>query len=155
MGVEPRRGSCAEANQAEREEGDGPQGITTPTVPERDGGLRKLQKTLYRQAKSKKNWRAWSLYGDVCRKEILEAAFWQVKANGGACGVDGEDIGYLAEEEERRERWLLQLEEELREKTYSPRPVLRVYIPKADGKKRPLGIPTVRDRVVQTAVVML
>jgi group II intron reverse transcriptase/maturase len=154
-GVERRRGSCADADKAERERGDGPEGITTPTVPETATGIRKLQRTLYRQAKSKPKWKAWSLYGDVCRKEILEAALWQVIANGGVPGVDGVRVEDLAEDEGHRELWLARLEADLLGKTYCPKPVLRVYIPKADGKKRPLGIPTVRDRVVQTAVVFL
>jgi group II intron reverse transcriptase/maturase len=155
VGMERRRGSCADACEAERERGDGPQGITTPTVPETATGVRKLQRTLYRQAKSKPKWKAWSLYGDVSRREVLEAAFWQVSANGGAPGVDGVRVEDLAEDDGHRELWLAKLESELRAKSYRASPVRRVYIPKADGKKRPLGIPTVRDRVVQTAVVLL
>ena len=154
-GTERRRGSCADAFQADREPGDGPQGIETPTVPETATGVRKLQRTLYRQAKSKPKWKAWSLYGEVCRREVLEAALWQVIANGGAPGVDGVKVQWLKEEDGQRERWLRRLEETLRKKAYKPSPVRRVYIPKADGKQRPLGIPTVRDRVVQTAVVIL
>ena len=154
-GTERRRGSSTDAFKAERERGDGPEGITTPTVPETATGVRKLQRTLYRQAKSKPNWKAWSLYGDVCRREVLEAAIQQVVANGGAPGVDGERVEILAKGGEERERWLAELETELQGKTYRPQPVRRVYIPKADGKRRPLGIPTVRDRVVQTAVVLL
>jgi RNA-directed DNA polymerase len=91
----------------------------------------------------------------VCRREVLEAALWQVIANGGAPGVDGIKVEGLAEDGGQRELWLAKLEVDLRGKTYRPSPVRRVYIPKADGKKRPLGIPTVRDRVVQTAVVLL
>jgi retron-type reverse transcriptase len=124
-------------------------------VPETATGVRKLQRTLYRQAKSKPKWKAWSLYGDVCRREVLEAALRQVIANGGAPGVDGMKVEDLAQDAGQRERWLARLEAELREKTYRASPVRRVYIPKADGKQRPLGIPTVRDRVVQTAVVLL
>ena len=91
----------------------------------------------------------------MCRREVLEAALWQVIANGGAPRVDGIKVEGLAEDGGHRELWLAKLETELRGKTYRPSPVRRVYIPKADGKKRPLGIPTVRDRVVQTAVVLL
>jgi hypothetical protein len=80
MGAEQRRGSCADACEASRERGDGLQGLATPTVPETATGVRKLQRTLYRQAKSKPKWKAWSLYGDVCRKDVLEAAFRQVAA---------------------------------------------------------------------------
>lgn len=153
--VERRRGSCADAIEAERERGDGPQGIETPTVPETATGVRKLQRTLYRQAKSKPKWKAWSLYGNVCRREVLEAALWQVIANKGAPGVDGMRVEGLAEDKGYRERWLARLESDLREKVYRPNAVRRVYILKEDGKQRPLGIPTVRDRVVQTAVVLL
>ncbi|MEI8294658.1 MAG: reverse transcriptase domain-containing protein [bacterium] len=99
--------------------------------------------------------KAWSLYGDVCRREVLEAALWQVIANGGGPEVDGVRVEDLAKDGGHRELWLAKLEGDLRGKTYRPSPVRRVYIPKADGKKRPLGIPTVRDRVVQTAVVLL
>ena len=88
-------------------------------------------------------------------QEILEAALWQVITNGGAPGVDGVDVQWLKEDDGQREQWLRRLEETLRGKAYKPSPVRRVYIPKADGKQRPLGIPTVRDRVVQTAVVIL
>jgi len=114
-----------------------------------------LQRTLYRQAKSKPKWKAWSLYGDVCRKEVLEAALRQVIANGGVPGVDGVRVEDLAEDAGHRELWLARLQAELRGKTYRPSPLRRGYILKDDGKKRPLGIPTVKDRVVQTAVVLL
>ena len=76
-------------------------------------------------------------------------------ANGGAPGVDGVRVEDLKEDKEHRALWLARLEADLRRKTYRPEPVRRVYIPKADGKKRALGIPTVRDRVVQSAVVLL
>ena len=154
-GAERRRGSCADAREAERERGDGSKGIETPTVPETATGVRKLQRTLYRQAKSKPKWKAWSLYGEVCRRDVLEAALWQVIANKGAPGVDGMRVEELAKDEGYRERWLARLESDLSEKAYRPNAVRRVYILKEDGKQRPLGIPTVRDRVVQTAVVLL
>ncbi len=141
--------------EAEGERGDDLEWITTPTLPAKATGVRKLQRTLYRQAKSKPKWKAWSLYGDVCRKEVLEAALCQVIANGGAPGVDGIRVEDIAADEQRREQWLAELKSELRERNYRPSSVRRVYIPKADGKKRPLGIPTVKDRVVQTAVVLL
>ena len=154
-GMERRRGSCAEAAEASREQGDGPEGISTPPMSSTTPGVRKLQRTLYRQAKSKPKWRAWSLYADVCRADVLVTALAQVLANGGAPGVDGQTVEELATDEQRRAVWLSELEGELRGKTYRPQAVRRVYIPKANGKKRPLGIPTVRDRVVQTAVVLL
>ena len=121
-------------------------------------GSSEAARTLYRQAKSKPKWKAWSLYADVCRREVLEAALEQVIANGGAPGIDGQRVESLKERKEGnelRERWLAELQTQLRDKTCRPSPVRRVYIPKANGKVRPLGIPTVRDRVVQTAVVLL
>ena len=154
-GIERRRGSWAQESEAKRERGDGPKGILTPTVLETATGVRKLQRTLYRQAKSKPKWKAWSLYGDVCRREVLKAALRQVIANAGAPGVDGMGVEELKADASLRELWLTGLEAELRAKTYRPQAVRRVYILKDDGKQRPLGIPTVRDRVVQTAVVIL
>jgi RNA-directed DNA polymerase len=155
MGVERRRGSCAEESEVGRERGDGPRGLRTPTEPETEQGVGKLQRTLYRQAKKNPKWRAWSLYGDVCRREVLEAALEQVMENRGAPGVDGERWEPLKADRDLRERWLAELEGELRRKEYRASPVRRVYILKENGKKRPLGIPTIRDRVVQTAVVLL
>lgn len=155
MGVERRRGSCAEESEVGRERGDGPRGLRTPTEPETEQGVRKLQRTLYRQAKKNPKWKAWSLYGDVCRKEVMKAALEQVMENRGAPGVDGERWEPLKADQELRERWLAELEGELRRKEYRASPVRRVYILKENGKKRPLGIPTIRDRVVQTAVVLL
>jgi group II intron reverse transcriptase/maturase len=119
--------------------------------------VRKLQRALYRKAKAEPRWRFWSLYGDVCRLDLLGDALDQVIANKGAPGVDGYRIEELAEDETVRAAWLLALSAELRTKLYKPSPVRRVYIWKdqAKTKKRPLGIPTVKDRVVQTAVAIL
>ena len=155
IGMERRGGSCAEESEAKRERDDGPKGITTPALPETVTGVRKLQRTLYRQAKSKPKWKAWSLYADASRRDILEAALQQVIKNKGAAGVDGERWEPLKENRELRKHWLEQLAEELKGKTYRPSPVRRVYILKENGKQRPLGIPTLKDRVVQTAVVLL
>jgi group II intron reverse transcriptase/maturase len=91
----------------------------------------------------------------VSRRDVLEAALGQVIANKGAPGVDGVKVEELAKDEGHRGLWLAKLESDLRGKTYRPNAVRRVYILKEDGKQRPLGIPTVRDRVVQTAVVLL
>jgi len=126
-GVERRRGSCADASKASREPGDGPQGIGTPASPKSAvETVRKLQRTLYRQAKSQPKWRAWSLYGELCRKEILEAALRQVIENGGAPGVDQMKVEQLKENPDLRQQWLSELREELRAKTYRPSPVRRL-----------------------------
>ena len=85
--------------------------------------------------------------------DILEFAYRLCKANGGASGVDGQSFADI--EACGVERWLGELTEELRKKTYRPQAVRRVWIPKPDGKKRPLGIPTIRDRVVQAAAVLV
>ncbi len=110
---------------------------------------------LYRKAKAEPEYRFWSLYGDICREDVLTCALGRVAANGGAGGVDGVKLADIVAEEEERQRWLTQLRKELVDKTYRPSPVRRVWIPKADGKPRPLGIPTVKDRVVQMAVYLV
>ena len=119
------------------------------TTPDK---VQKLQRTLYRKAKEDKRWRAWSLHGDLCRRDVLEAALKAVLGNAGAAGVDG-----VTTEEIKASgaAFLDGLQRQLRDKSYRPSPVLRVWIPKADGKQRPLGIPTVKDRVVQAAVRVL
>jgi len=114
--------------------------------------VRKLQRTLYQQAKSKPNWRAWSLYADLCRREFVEEAMSRVYQNQGGMGCDGYSVQQMMEE---WETFRNHLEEELKAKTYRPSPVLRVEIPKDNGGVRQLGIPTVKDRVVQTLLVIL
>jgi RNA-directed DNA polymerase len=116
-------------------------------TPER---IRTLQKKLYVKAKSSPEFRFYSLYDKICRVDVLEHAYLLARANGGVEGVDGQTFEQI--EAEGREGFLAQLREELVEKRYKPQPVLRVYIPKRDGSQRPLGIPTIRDRTVQTAV---
>ena len=157
MGMEQRRGSCASVSEVERERLDGSEELTTGTESKKMTRVRKLQRTLYRQAKKNPKWRAWSLYGDLCSREFLEEALWKVIANGGKPGIDGMSVEVLRDDDGMRELWLTRLEEELREKTYTPKPIRRVYIPKGYGgkEKRPLGIPTLKDRTVQMAVKML
>jgi RNA-directed DNA polymerase len=115
--------------------------------------VERLRKKLYEKAKREPVFRFYTLYDKVCWAETLERSYRQAKANAGAAGVDGvrfEDI-----ESYGVERWLAELGQELVEETYHPQPVRRVMIPKPGGGERPLGIPTIRDRVVQTAVVLL
>jgi len=115
--------------------------------------VRKLQETLHAKAKESPDYRFYALYDKVYRADVLAFAFRRCRLNGGVAGVDGERFEDI--EAYGVERWLGELTEELREKTYRPQAVLRVWIPKPDGSQRPLGIPTVRDRVVQTAVVLV
>ena len=113
--------------------------------------VQKLQRALHDKAKESANRRFHALYDKVYRRDVL--AYACCKANGGAAGVD--DRSFEDIEEYGVERWLDELAEELRSRTYRPRPVRRVYIPRPDGKQRPLGVPTVRDRTVETAAVLV
>jgi RNA-directed DNA polymerase len=121
--------------------------------------VRKLQRALYRKAKAEPKYRFWSLYGELSRKDILETALAMVARNDGCAGVDGVEIEDVVREGEgeagKTEAWLRELAQEIKSKQYRPSPVLRVHIPKGDGKTRPLGIPTVKDRVVQAAAVLV
>jgi RNA-directed DNA polymerase len=113
----------------------------------------KLQMVLRAKAKESPTYRFYALYDKVYRKDVLSWAYARCRQNKGAAGVDGQT--FEAIEEYGVVRWLDELAEELRDKTYRPEAVRRVRIPKADGKQRPLGIPTIRDRVVQMAVVLV
>jgi group II intron reverse transcriptase/maturase len=115
--------------------------------------VQNLQKALHDKAKGSPNFRFYALYDKVYRKDVLAHAYHCCRANGGAAGVDGQTFEGI--EEYGVERWLDELTEELRSRTYRPDPVRRVYIPKPDGKQRPLGVPTIRDRTVETAAVLV
>ena len=114
--------------------------------------IRELQRKLYRKAKQEKEYRFYLLYNKIYRPDILIHAYNLVKANKGAPGIDGETFGSIEESEGGAEKYLEKIAGELRRKDYKPQAVRRVYIPKAAGGKRPLGIPVIKDRVVQMAV---
>jgi len=121
--------------------------LTTPP------SVQKLQTALHAKAKESPNFRFYALYDKVHREDILAFAYECCKANGGAAGVDDQTFEDI--EAHGVKRWLDELTQELKSRTYQPKPVRRVYIPKPDGKQRPLGIPAIRDRVAETAAVLV
>ncbi len=116
--------------------------------------IRTLQRKLYRKAKQEPRFRFYSLYDKVYRADVLDHAYNLVRANKGSAGIDGVTFAHI-EEGKGKAAFLAELEEALRCKTYRAQPVRRVLIPKPDGSKRPLGIPTIRDRVAQMAVKLV
>ncbi len=115
--------------------------------------VQKLQTALHAKAKESPSYRFYRLYDKVYREDILEFAYERCRSNDGAPGVDGQTFEDI--EAYGRDRWLVELATEVKSRTYQPSPVRRVFIPKPDGKQRPLGIATIRDRVVQMAVVLV
>src|SRR5665811_2095655 len=115
--------------------------------------IRMLQRKLYQKAKEEPNYRFYLLYDKVYREDILHHAYALAKSNQGAPGVDGQSFAGI--EAAGLEKWLEGIRNELRAKTYTPQAVRRVKIPKPGGGERPLGIPTIRDRVVQTAAKLV
>lgn len=115
--------------------------------------VQELQKSLHAKAKAEPSYRFYSLWDKVCRMDVLEEAYRRCRSNGGAAGTDRESFESI--EARGAETWLGNLQEELRLKTYEPRPLLRVWIPKSNGGRRPLSIPSIRDRVAQMAVLQV
>ena len=121
--------------------------LTTPT------SVQKLQTALHAKAKAEAGYRFYALYDKIYREDILGHAYAQCRSNDGAPGVDGQEFAEV--ETYGVQRWLGELALALRQQTYRPDPIRRVFIPKANGKLRPLGISTLRDRVCMTAAMLV
>ena len=115
--------------------------------------VRTLQSSLQAKAKSEATFRFYSLWDKICREDVLHEAYRRCRANRGAPGADG--VRFEAIESQGREAWLRRLRQELVLGKYRPQPLLRVWIPKANGGQRPLGIPAISDRVVQMAANLI
>lgn len=120
----------------------------TPTVAN-------MRAKLGQKAKLEPKFRFYTLYHHLCRTDVLMEAWKIVKRNGGAAGIDGISIKSIEESQQGVNGFLEEIRLELQSKTYYPKPVKRVYIPKSDGKMRPLGIPVIKDRVVQAAMLLI
>lgn len=123
--------------------------MSLPTLPK----VQKLQDTLHAKAKESPDFRFYTLYDKLYRDDVLWVAYRRCLINKGVAGIDGQTFADIEAYGEKR--WLGELAEELRTKAYRPSPVRRTYLAKPDGKQRPLGIPTIKDRVVQMAAVLV
>ncbi|AJA66174.1 group II intron reverse transcriptase/maturase [Bradyrhizobium japonicum] len=122
--------------------------LVTPRI-----SVQKLQTSLQAKAKAEPDYRFYSLWDKICRLDVLEEAYRRCRANRGSPGADG--ITFAQIETEGRERWLENVRQELTAGDYRPQPLLRVWIPKSNGGRRPLSIPTVKDRTVMTAAMLV
>jgi RNA-directed DNA polymerase len=123
------------------------------SLPTPNKTVEKLQNSLQTKAKTEPAFRFYTLWDKICRRDILLEAYRRCRQNGGAAGVDS--VTFEQIDSQGVERWLEMLREELLSGQYAPKPLLRVWIPKSNGGQRPLGIPTIRDRVAQMAVVLV
>ena len=129
--------------------------MNTITEQKDISGVTQLRAKLSQKAKLEPRFRFYTLYHHISRDDVLYEAWKKVKRNGGSAGIDGLSIKSVEQSPEGIRGFLKEIQEELRSKTYYPKPVKRVFIPKSNGKLRPLGIPTVNDRVVQAALLLI